>query len=93
MPTSRPPPAGPPWQSTEMRSGASDSASAIAAATESSSPASVSHVANAQLLLEFLALVVGDVGDDDLGAGRMETANGGLAEPTRAADDDRGATH
>ena len=38
---SRPPLAGPPWVSTEIRSGASDTASAIAALTDSSEVASV----------------------------------------------------
>ena len=41
LPISRPPLAGPPWVSTEMRSGASDTASAIAALTDSSEVASV----------------------------------------------------
>ena len=41
LPTSRPPLAGPPWVSTEIRSGPSDSASAMAASTLSSLVASV----------------------------------------------------
>ena len=41
LPTSRPPPAGPPWVSTEIRNGPSASAAAIAALTSSSLVTSV----------------------------------------------------
>jgi hypothetical protein len=47
-------------------------------------------VADTQFALERLALVVGHVGDDDLGAGAVQSPNGRLAEPACAADDDRG---
>ena len=50
------------------------------------------HVAHAELALEGLALVVGEVGDDDLGARAVQAADGRLAQATCAADDDRGAT-
>ena len=49
------------------------------------------HVAHAELALQFLALVVGQVGDDDLGARGVQPAHGRLTQATRAADDDRGA--
>jgi len=36
-----------------------------------------------------LALVVGQIGDDHLGAHGVQSTNGGLAQTARAADDDR----
>ena len=63
----------------------------MAARTLSSLVASVRHVAHAQLGLQCLALLVGHVGDDDLGARAVQPPDGGLAEAAGTADDDRGA--
>ena len=47
------------------------------------------HVADTEFLLQGLALLVRDVGDDDLGSGGVQAPDGGLAHAPGAAGDDR----
>ena len=52
----------------------------------------VAHAQRAELALQCLALVVGEIGDDHFGPSIVQPADGRLAQAACATDNNRGAT-